>query len=157
MRRNSRQLPVQVKIKSFISTALSVSTPTGVDLAADLIWVICVYHNKPFIIARSSSSSFLSVRKSIENKWFVRCILDKCKRAVFLQYNTLLHAQDHRESVNHKTWLICTCMSLTGQGHTSIYICEQLNPEYIYWNALSFFDFNVLNFKTNYNELTNCK
>lgn len=130
--------------------------PHGVDIAADLIWVICVYHNKPF----NSLFKFISFCKKIhrEYKWFVRCILlDKCKRAVFLSYNTLLHAQDHRESVNHKTWLICTCMSLTGQGHTSIYICWQLNPEYLCWNALSFFDFNVLNFKTNYNELTNCK
>lgn len=156
MRRNLRQLPVQVKINSFISTALSVSTPTGVDLAADLIWVTAYIIINPLITC-SSSNSFLSVRKSIEYKWFVRCILDKCKRAVFLSYNTLLHAQDHRESVNHKTWLICTCMSLTGQGHTSIYICWQLNPEYLCSNALSFFDFNVLNFKTNYNELTNCK
>lgn len=156
MRRNLRQLPVQVKINSFISTALSVSTPTGVDLAADLIWVTAYIIINPLITC-SSSNSFLSVRKSIEYKWFVRCILDKCKRAVFLSYNTLLHAQDHRESVNHKTWLICTCMSLTGQGHTCIYICWQLNPEYLCSNALSFFDFNVLNFKTNYNELTNCK
>lgn len=156
MRRNLRQLPVQVKINSFISTALSVSTPTGVDLAADLIWVTAYIIINPLITC-SSSNSFLSVRKSIEYKWFVRCILDKCKRAVFLSYNTLLHAQNHRERVNHKTWLICTCMSLTGQGHTCIYICWQLNPEYLCSNALSFFDFNVLNFKTNYNELTNCK
>lgn len=63
----------------------------GVDIVVDLIWVICVYYNKFFIIVCLSLSLFFFVRKFIENKWFVRCILDKCKCVVFFLYNILLY------------------------------------------------------------------
>lgn len=62
----------------------------GVDIVVDLIWVI-VYIIINFLIICLSLNLFFFVRKFIEYKWFVRCILDKCKCVVFFLYNILLY------------------------------------------------------------------
>lgn len=63
----------------------------GVDIVVDLIWVICVYYNKFFNSLFKFKFIFFCKKIYREYKWFVRCILDKCKCVVFFLYNILLY------------------------------------------------------------------